>query len=124
MIDNGYDISDYQAIHPQFGTLADMDRLISEAKTENRDRDGSGGQSHSDQHPWFKAARSVLIRLSRLLSLARGPSGKGDPADMQASFGGSAWTKDASGDFYFHLFAPQHLTSTGLIQRCARTSTG
>jgi oligo-1,6-glucosidase len=110
MIDNGYDISDYQAIHPQFGTLADMDRLISEAKARKIGIVMDLVVNHtSDQHPWFKAARSDPHSPYRDYYLWREAlPGKGDPADMQASFGGSAWTKDAvSGDFYFHLFAPQ-----------------
>lgn len=110
MIDNGYDISDYQAIHPQFGTLADMDRLISEAKARKIGIVMDLVVNHtSDQHPWFKAARSDPHSPYRDYYLWREAlPGKGDPADMQASFGGSAWTKDAvSEDFYFHLFAPQ-----------------
>jgi oligo-1,6-glucosidase len=110
MVDNGYDISDYQAIHPQFGTMADMDRLINEAKARKIGIVMDLVVNHtSDQHPWFQAARSSRYSPYRDYYIWRETvPAKGDPADMQSSFGGSAWTKDmASGDVYFHLFAPQ-----------------
>jgi oligo-1,6-glucosidase len=106
MIDNGYDISDYQAIHPQFGTHGRYGSpdLRSES-AENRDRDGSGGQSHLGPASMVQGGPQCPYSPYRDYYLWREAlPAKGDPADMQASFGGSAWTKDmASGDFYFHL---------------------
>ena len=110
MVDNGYDISDYRAINPQFGTMADMDRLIAEARARKIGIVMDLVVNHtSDQHPWFRAARSDLQSPFRNYYIWReSPPAKGSPADIAAAFGGSAWSRDeASGDFYFHLFAPQ-----------------
>jgi len=58
MRDNGYDISDYQAIAPMFGTLDDFDRLVAEAKARNVGILLDLVVNHtSDQHPWFRSAR-------------------------------------------------------------------
>jgi oligo-1,6-glucosidase len=110
MVDNGYDISDYQAINPTFGTLADVDRLIAEAR-----RRGIGivmdlvVNHTSDQHKWFREARSNPSSRYRDYYIWRdAPPPAGSPADLQASFGGKAWTRDeVSGKWFFHNFAPQ-----------------
>lgn len=110
MVDNGYDISDYQAINPVFGTMADMDRLIAEARARKIGIVMDLVVNHtSDQHPWFQAARADRQSPYRDYYIWRDHlPAKGSPADIEASFGGSAWSQDAeSGDWYFHLFAPQ-----------------
>ena len=110
MVDNGYDISDYRAINPVFGSIADMDRLIAEARARRIGIVMDLVVNHtSDQHPWFRAARSDRHSPYRDYYIWRDqPPAKGAPADIAASFGGSAWSRDAdSGDWYFHLFAPQ-----------------
>lgn len=110
MVDNGYDISDYRAINPIFGTMADMDKLISEARARNIGIVMDLVVNHtSDQHPWFRAAQSSRNSPYRDYYIWRDqPPAKGTPADIDASFGGSAWSRDPhSGDYYFHLFAPQ-----------------
>lgn len=110
MVDNGYDISDYQQINPTFGTLADMDRLIEEAHKRNIRIVMDLVVNHtSDQHPWFQAAITDPKSPYRDYYIWRdAPPISGSPADLQANFGGSAWTRDEkSGAFYFHLFAPQ-----------------
>lgn len=110
MVDNGYDISDYQAINPIFGTMDDMDRLIVEARARSIGIVMDLVVNHtSDQHPWFQAARSQRNSPYRDYYIWRDePPAKGCPADIKASFGGSAWSHDSqSGDYYFHLFAPQ-----------------
>ena len=57
MVDNGYDISDYENIDPRFGTLEDMDRLIAEAKKKNISIIMDLVVNHcSDQHAWFQKA--------------------------------------------------------------------
>jgi len=59
LVDFGYDISDYTAIDPLYGTLADFDHLISEAKKRNIRVIMDYVANHtSDQHPWFKQSRS------------------------------------------------------------------
>jgi len=110
MVDNGYDISDYRAINPQFGTMTDMDQLIAEARSRKIGIVMDLVVNHtSDQHPWFRAARSDRHSPFRDYYIWReSPPAKGSPADIAAAFGGSAWSRDdASGNFYFHLFAPQ-----------------
>lgn len=110
MVDNGYDISDYQAINPRFGTLADMDRLIAEARKRDIRIVMDLVVNHtSDQHRWFKEARADRRSRYRDYYIWRdAPPAKGAPDDRQATFGGSAWTRDdASGQWYFHNFAAQ-----------------
>ena len=110
MVDNGYDISDYRAINPLFGTMADMDRLIAEARARKIGIVMDLVVNHtSDQHAWFRAARSDRQSPYRDYYIWRDqPPAKGTPADIVASFGGSAWSRDPhSGDHYFHLFAPE-----------------
>lgn len=108
MVDNGYDISDYQAINPKFGTLDDMDRLIAEAKSRGIGIVMDLVVNHtSDKHRWFEQARANRQSKYRDYYIWRDPkSGGGPPNDLQSGFGGSAWTRDAaSGQYYFHLFA-------------------
>ena len=110
MIDNGYDISDYRAINPIFGTMDDMDRLIAEARARHIGIVMDLVVNHtSDQHPWFRAARADRHSPYRDYYIWRDQApAKGSPAYIEASFGGSAWSRDPqSGDHYFHLFAPQ-----------------
>ena len=110
MVDNGYDISDYRAVNPIFGTMADMDQLIAEARSRGIGIVMDLVVNHtSDQHRWFKAARSDRRSPYRDYYIWREQRpAQGSPADIEASFGGSAWSQDQqSGDYYFHLFAPQ-----------------
>jgi oligo-1,6-glucosidase len=110
MVDNGYDISDYRAINPIFGTMDDVDRLIVEARARGIGIVMDLVVNHtSDQHRWFQEACANRQSPYRDYYIWREePPVKGSPADIQASFGGSAWSRDAtSGEYYFHLFAPQ-----------------
>lgn len=110
MVDNGYDISDYQAVHPAFGTLADMDSLIAEARERGIGIVMDLVVNHtSDQHAWFQAARADRQSPWRDYYLWRtAPPQQGAPEDIRATFGGSAWSRDPiCGDWYFHLFTPQ-----------------
>ena len=110
MVDNGYDIADYRAINPIFGTMDDMDRLIAEARVRGISIVMDLVVNHtSDQHAWFQAARADRKSPYRDYYIWRdAPPSSGSPADIEASFGGSAWSRDAeSGDWYFHLFAPE-----------------
>ncbi|NDV49311.1 alpha-glucosidase [Salipiger sp. PrR003] len=109
MVDNGYDISDYRAIAPEYGTLADMDRLISEA----RDR-GIGivmdlVVNHSSSlHAWFKAARKSRDAPEHDYYIWReAAAGGAPPDDQEAVFGGPAWTwVEEVQRYYFHYFSP------------------
>jgi oligo-1,6-glucosidase len=108
MVDNGYDISDYQAVNPRFGTLADLDRLIAAARARGIGIVMDLVVNHtSDQHAWFKSARTSRTAPFRDFYIWRDPApGGGPPNDMQSAFGGPAWTLDpATRQYYFHMFA-------------------
>lgn len=108
MDDNGYDISDYQDIAPEFGTLADMDRLIAEAGRRGIRIVMDLVVNHSsDEHPWFVEARKSKDSPYRDYYIWRRPAADGGvPDDQRSYFGGSAWEFDAaSGEYYFHQFS-------------------
>ncbi len=108
MDDNGYDISDYDDIAPEFGTLADMERLITEAKNRGIKILLDLVVNHSsDEHRWFESARQSKDSPYRDFYIWRKPKADGSPPnDMRAVFGGSAWEYDeASGEYYLHLFS-------------------
>ncbi|WDF82275.1 alpha-glucosidase [Lacticaseibacillus pabuli] len=109
-VDNGYDIADYEAIDPQYGTMADMDRLIAAAKTRGIRIIMDLVVNHtSDQHDWFKQSRQSRDNPYRDYYVWRdgNPAG-GPPNDMTSTFSGSAWTYDSQTDqYYLHLFSPQ-----------------
>ncbi len=108
MDDNGYDISDYQDIAPEFGTLAQMDALIAEAGRRGIRIVMDLVVNHtSDEHAWFAEARKSADNPYRDYYIWRKPGPNGGPPDDQRSyFGGSAWELDpASGEHYFHLFS-------------------
>lgn len=108
MDDNGYDISDYQDIAPEFGTLADMDRLIAEADARGIKIIMDLVVNHSsDEHPWFVSAKSSKDSPHRDFYIWRQPQADGSPpSDMHSYFGGSMWEFDeASGEYYFHQFS-------------------
>jgi alpha-glucosidase len=107
MADFGYDVSDYTDIHPLFGTLADMDRLIDSAHRKGLKVILDFVPNHtSDQHPWFQAARSSRDNKKRDWYLWRDAKPDGSPPNNWLSaFGGPAWTWDqASGQYYYHAF--------------------
>lgn len=93
MADNGYDIADYRAIAPEFGTLGDFDTLVSEAKARGIGIVMDLVVNHSsDEHAWFKAACTDVANPQHDYYIWRdpGPNG-GPPSEQKASFGGSAW---------------------------------
>ncbi len=106
-VDNGYDVSEYRAIDPQYGSMGDWERLL-EALHDRAIRlimDLVVNHT-SDQHTWFQRSR-------------RGEDGyddyyiwrdaeEGYPNNWEAHFGGPAWTYDRErGAYYLHLFAPE-----------------
>ncbi len=109
MEDNGYDISDYRDIAPEFGTLADMDRLIAEADARGIGIVMDLVVNHtSAQHPWFLEARRSREAATRDFYIWRDPAPNGGPPDGRRSvFGGPAWEfSSATGQYFFHVFAP------------------
>lgn len=108
MDDNGYDISDYQAIAPEFGTLADFDRLVVEAGKRRIGILLDLVVNHtSDAHRWFVEARASRRSRYRDFYVWRDPAADGGPpTDLQSVFGGPAWTLDpATGQYYLHQFS-------------------
>ena len=106
MADAGYDVSDYRAIEPAFGTAADAAALIDEAHAAGLRVLLDIVPNHtSDQHAWFRAALAGGAA-ERARYLFRPGRGDGPPNDWQAVFGGSAWTQVADGSWYLHLFDP------------------
>lgn len=106
--DNGYDISDYRAIHPEFGTMADMDQLIEEAKQRGIRIIMDLVVNHtSDEHQWFVEAKKGRDNPYRDYYIWRDPAEDGGPPnDLKSTFSGSAWEFDeASGQYYLHLFS-------------------
>jgi oligo-1,6-glucosidase len=108
MDDNGYDISDYQGIAPEFGTLADFDHLVAEARKRGIGLVLDLVVNHtSDEHPWFVEARKGQGNPFRDYYIWRKPASDGGvPNGLMSSFGGPAWTLDPdSGEYYLHLFS-------------------
>jgi oligo-1,6-glucosidase len=107
MADMGYDISDYQDIAPEFGTLADIDRLIAEARKRRIGILMDLVVNHtSDEHAWFAESRTSRESPKRDFYIWRDPGPDGaPPSALQSYFGGPAWTFDPlTGQYYLHLF--------------------
>ncbi|WP_245422893.1 alpha-glucosidase [Rhizobium sp. S9] len=108
MDDNGYDISDYRDIAPEFGTLADFDQLVAEAKDRGIGIMLDLVVNHtSDEHPWFLQSRQGPDNAFRDFYIWRKPAPDGGPPNrLKSSFGGPAWTLDpATGEYYLHMFS-------------------
>ena len=105
--DNGYDIADYQAIDTVFGTLEDMDRLISEAKTHHIRIIMDLVLNHtSDEHRWFQEAKKSKDNPYHDYYVWRDAQDGQLPNDMQSVFGGPAWEYVEEVDqYYFHQFS-------------------
>ncbi|HUO35892.1 MAG TPA: alpha-glucosidase [Candidatus Acidoferrum sp.] len=109
-VDFGYDVADYENIDPMYGTLADMDRLIAEAKKRNMRIILDFVMNHtSDKHPWFLDSQSSKTSAHRDWYIWRDGKGPGQPPNNWTSvFGGSAWQFDpTTGQYYYHYFYPQ-----------------
>jgi alpha-glucosidase len=107
MADFGYDVSDYMEVAPIFGTLADFDRLLEQARQRGLKIILDYVPNHtSDQHPWFTASRSSRGDPQRDWYLWRDPASDGGPPNNWLSnFGGSAWEWDAATrQYYYHCF--------------------
>ncbi|MGX6961947.1 glycoside hydrolase family 13 protein [Vagococcus xieshaowenii] len=105
--DNGYDISDYQAIMTEFGTMAEMDRLIAEAKRRGIQLIMDLVVNHtSDEHAWFVEAKASTDSKYRDFYVWRKPVNGQIPNNLQSTFLGPAWELDeATGEYYLHLFS-------------------
>ncbi len=99
--DNGYDISDYYAIDPSYGTMADCDLLICEAAKRGIKLMLDIVVNHTSiEHEWFQQARSSLDNPYRDFYIWRD-----QPNNWESKFGGSAWEYEAqTGQYFLHLF--------------------
>ena len=110
LVDNGYDISDYYNIAPEYGTMEDMKNLIAEANKRNIKIVMDLVFNHtSDQHNWFLEAKSSKTNSKRDWYIWRDPNEDGSaPTNWRSIFGGSAWTLDKeTNQYYLHTFAKE-----------------
>ncbi|MFD9002625.1 alpha-amylase family glycosyl hydrolase [Streptomyces sp. NPDC059582] len=112
MKDGGYDVADYRAIDPAFGTLAEAEKLIAEAREAGIRTIIDIVPNHvSDQHPWFRAALAGGPERELFhFRPGRGEHGELPPNDWPSQFLGSTepvWTRVPDGDWYLHLFTPE-----------------
>ncbi|MBV9301564.1 MAG: alpha-glucosidase [Acidobacteriaceae bacterium] len=106
-VDFGYDISDYEAIDPQYGTMADFDRLLDEAKKRNIRICMDMVMNHtSDKHRWFIESASSRTNPKRDWYIWRDGKSPGQPPNNWLStFGHSAWQYDPkTKQYYYHYF--------------------
>jgi alpha-glucosidase len=113
--DHGYDVSDYMDIEPQYGTLADAEKLIKETHDHGIKFIVDIVPNHtSDQHKWFQAALKAAPgspeRDRYMFRDGKGPNGDLPPNNWEAVFGGCAWERvieadGKPGQWYLHLFA-------------------
>ena len=105
--DNGYDISDYRDIMPEFGALADWEELLTEMHRRGIKLVMDLVVNHtSDEHPWFIEARKSRDNPYRDYYIWRPARDGREPNNWQSFFSGSAWQYDApTGEYYLHLFS-------------------
>jgi len=104
--DNGYDVSDYQDIMDEFGTLADWDELLAEMHKRGLKLVMDLVVNHtSDEHPWFLESRKSKENPYRDFYIWRPARDGREPNNWGSIFGGSAWQYDEQTDeYYLHLF--------------------
>ena len=105
--DNGYDISDYQDIMSDFGTMDDFNELLSEIHKRNMKIIIDLVINHtSDEHPWFIESRSSKENPKRDWYIWRKGKDNKEPNNWESIFKGSAWEYDEnSKEYYLHLFS-------------------
>lgn len=106
--DNGYDISDYQDIMEEFGTMEDFNHLLSETHKRGMKLILDLVVNHtSDEHPWFIESRSSKDNPKRDWYIWADPKSDGsEPNNWESIFNGSTWEyDDTTKQYYFHLFS-------------------
>ena len=95
LADMGYDVSDYTAVAPEYGSLADLDELIAQAHARDLRVLLDLVPSHTSiEHPWFREHPDWYVWAD-----------DGPPNNWLATFGGRAWSRDdATGRWYLHSF--------------------
>jgi glycosidase len=104
--DNGYDISDYYEIMPEFGTMEDFDNLLSLVHQKGMKLIMDLVVNHtSDEHSWFQESRSSKDNSKRDYYIWRDPKDGKEPNNWLSFFGGKAWEFDQkTSQYYLHLF--------------------
>ena len=104
MADNGYDVADYNALAPEFGSMEDLDELIARARQMGMGILMDLVINHtSDEHPWFQQALADPESPCHDYYIFK--SGKQPPNNWRSMFGGSVWEKVPGRDeYYFHAF--------------------
>jgi len=107
--DNGYDISDYDEIMTEFGTMADFNRLLDGLHERGIRLIMDLVVNHSsDRHPWFIESRSSTTSSLRDYYIWRPGVSGGPPNNWRSVFGGPAWKLEPqTGEYYLHLFTPE-----------------
>lgn len=105
--DNGYDISDYQAIMTEFGTMEDFDRMLEEMHKRDLKLVMDLVVNHtSDEHNWFVESRKSKDNPYRDYYIWKDPKDGKEPNNWGACFGGSAWEYDKETEMYYlHCFS-------------------
>ena len=105
--DNGYDISDYQQIMQEFGTMEDWEQLCAECHQRNIKVIMDLVVNHSsDEHPWFEESKSSRDNDKSDYYIWRDPKDGKEPNNWASVFGGSAWEYvPQRGQYYYHLFS-------------------
>lgn len=110
LVDNGYDIADYEAINPIYGSMNDFKKLLQQAHERNLKIVMDLVVNHtSDQHKWFKESKKNRNNKYSDYYIWRDPKEDGSaPTNLGSAFGGSAWTYvPERNQYYLHLFAKQ-----------------
>lgn len=105
--DNGYDVSDYQDIMAEFGTMADFDELLREVHARGMKLIMDLVINHtSDEHPWFIESRSSLDNPKRDYYIWADPKDGMEPNNWASIFSGSIWEYDEhTGQYFMHVFS-------------------
>lgn len=105
--DGGYDISDYYAIQPEFGTMEDFDALIEGLHARGLKLIMDLVLNHSsDEHEWFEQSKKSIDNPYRDYYFWRKGKGNQPPNNWPSFFGGSAWQLDeTTNEYYLHLFS-------------------
>lgn len=105
--DNGYDISNYQAIMDEFGSMEDWEKMLVEIHKRNMKLMMDLVVNHtSDEHNWFIESRKSKDNPYRDYYIWRPGKSGGEPSNWQSFFSGSTWDFDeATGEYYLHLFS-------------------
>ena len=105
--DNGYDIRDYRSIMQAFGSMADFDAMLAGMQQRGIRLMMDLVVNHtSDEHEWFKQARSARTNPYHDYYIWHDPVGGREPTNWEAAFSGSAWTfNEVTGEYYLHMFS-------------------